>query len=60
MAQVAIQGIHKAHLTVRDLERSIAFDDPDGHSLEFIALLDEPARPELGTMPLSQWRALHA
>lgn len=39
---------------------SVYFDDPDGHSLEYIALLDDPPRPELGTVPLSQWRALHA
>ena len=39
---------------------SVYFDDPDGHSLEFIALLDDPPRAELGTVPLSQWRALHA
>ena len=38
----------------------VYFDDPDGHSLEFIALLDDPPRAELGTVPLSQWRALHA
>jgi lactoylglutathione lyase len=37
---------------------SVFFDDPDGHSLEYIAVLDAPARPELGTMPLSRWRAL--
>lgn len=37
---------------------SVFFDDPDGHSLEYIAVLDEAARPELGTIPLSRWRAL--
>jgi hypothetical protein len=25
---------------------SVYFDDPDGHSLEYIALLPHPARPE--------------
>jgi lactoylglutathione lyase len=37
---------------------SVFFDDPDGHSLEYIALLDEAPRPELGVIPLSRWRAL--
>ena len=27
---------------------SVYFDDPDGHSLEFICMLDEAPRPELG------------
>ncbi|WP_439580661.1 VOC family protein [Elioraea sp.] len=39
---------------------SVYFDDPDGHSLEYIALLDDPPRPHLGTLPLSAWRRLHA
>ncbi|WP_225766701.1 VOC family protein [Inquilinus sp. Marseille-Q2685] len=37
---------------------SVFFDDPDGHSLEFIASLPEPPRPELGVMSLSRWRML--
>ena len=40
---------------------SVYFDDPDGHSLEYIAILPEAPRPEIpGTMPLSAWQALHA
>ena len=35
---------------------SVYFDDPDGHSLEFIAMLPEPPRPELGMVTLSVWR----
>lgn len=35
---------------------SVYFDDPDGHSLEFIAMLDEQPRPALGRMPWSEWR----
>jgi catechol 2,3-dioxygenase-like lactoylglutathione lyase family enzyme len=35
---------------------SVYFDDPDGHSLEFIAMLPEPPRPELGMVALSAWR----
>jgi lactoylglutathione lyase len=29
--------------------------DPDGHLLEYLAMLDEPARPELGIVSCSQW-----
>ena len=35
---------------------SVYFDDPDGHSLEFIAMLPEPPRPHLGITTLSAWR----
>ena len=35
---------------------SVYFDDPDGHSLEFISMLDEEPRPELGRVPWSEWR----
>lgn len=38
---------------------SVYFDDPDGHSLEYIAMLPEAARPDLDRMPLSRWRAMH-
>lgn len=38
---------------------SVYFDDPDGHALEFIAMLPDAPRPDLGTMPLSQWRAMN-
>lgn len=37
---------------------SVYFDDPDGHSLEFISLLPDEPRPDLGIVPLSQWRAI--
>ena len=36
---------------------AIYFDDPDGHLLEYIAILDEPPRPELGIASLELWRA---
>jgi len=40
---------------------SVYFDDPDGHSLEYIALLPEPARPDMaGVIPLSEWNAMQA
>ena len=32
------------------------FTDPDGHSLEYLAILPEPPRPDLANMPLSQCR----
>jgi lactoylglutathione lyase len=35
---------------------SVYFDDPDGHSLEFISMLDEPPRPDLGFVSWSEWR----
>jgi catechol 2,3-dioxygenase-like lactoylglutathione lyase family enzyme len=37
---------------------SVFFDDPDGHSIEFISMLPEPARPERGILSLSAWRQL--
>lgn len=35
---------------------SVYFRDPDGHSLEVLAMLDEPPRPDLGNIPLGEWR----
>jgi lactoylglutathione lyase len=29
--------------------------DPDGHLLEYLAMLDEPPRPEVGIVPWSEW-----
>lgn len=38
---------------------SVYFDDPDGHSLEYISVLPEASRPDIaGTMKLSDWRRL--
>jgi len=34
---------------------SVYFRDPDGHLLEYLAMLDEPARPERGIVTWSQW-----
>ncbi len=34
---------------------AIYFNDPDGHSLEFIAVLDGKARPELGIISYDAW-----
>lgn len=36
---------------------SVFFDDPDGHRLEFIAMLEGPSNPDWGWIPLSDWRA---
>jgi catechol 2,3-dioxygenase-like lactoylglutathione lyase family enzyme len=37
---------------------SVYFDDPDGHSLEFIAMLPDRPRPELGRVSWSEWRRM--
>jgi catechol 2,3-dioxygenase-like lactoylglutathione lyase family enzyme len=39
---------------------SVFFEDPNGHMLELIAMLDEPARREEGFVPLTKWRAQSA
>jgi lactoylglutathione lyase len=35
---------------------SVYFLDPDGNQLEFICMLPEPPRPELGVLAWSDWR----
>ena len=35
---------------------SVYFEDPDGHSLEYICMLDDTPRPDLVRVPLSVWR----
>ena len=68
----AVQGLRRAGLTPLDSgggkpidepivlcwmpAASVYFDDPDGHSLEFIAMLDEMPRPEFGRLSWSEWR----
>jgi lactoylglutathione lyase len=34
---------------------ALYFRDPDGHSLEYLAMLEGPSRPELGIVPWSEW-----
>jgi lactoylglutathione lyase len=34
---------------------AVYFRDPDGHQLEYLAMLDEPPRPELGIVTWSAW-----
>lgn len=36
---------------------SLFFRDPDGHLLEYLAMLDEAPRPDLGILPWSEWLA---
>jgi lactoylglutathione lyase len=34
---------------------AVYFRDPDGHLIEYLAMLEEPARPERGIIPWSDW-----
>jgi lactoylglutathione lyase len=34
---------------------AVYFRDPDGHLLEYIAMLEEPPRPDAGVVPWSEW-----
>jgi lactoylglutathione lyase len=34
---------------------ALYFRDPDEHSLEYLAMLEGPTRPELGIVPWSEW-----
>lgn len=36
---------------------AVYFRDPDGHLLEYLAMIDSPADPEQGIVPWSQWTA---
>jgi lactoylglutathione lyase len=36
---------------------ALYFHDPDGHLLEYLTMLDEEPRPDLGIVPWSEWRA---
>ncbi|MEA2743591.1 MAG: hypothetical protein QOF90_1068 [Acetobacteraceae bacterium] len=38
---------------------SVYFDDPDGHSLEYICMLPDRPRPDLTVINLSEWRAMN-
>jgi catechol 2,3-dioxygenase-like lactoylglutathione lyase family enzyme len=39
---------------------SVYFKDPDGHSLEFIAMLPEAPQPAMQRTMFSEWNKLHA
>ena len=49
----------QTHLTVSDLEwmpaAAVYFRDPDGHLIEYLAMLDEPACPSRGIVAWSRW-----
>src|SRR5262245_9045021 len=34
---------------------AVYFRDPDGHLLEYLAMLDDEPRPDLGIVPWSEW-----
>jgi lactoylglutathione lyase len=34
---------------------AVYFRDPDGHLIEYLAMLDQPPRPEAGIVPWSEW-----
>ena len=36
---------------------AVYFEDPDGHLLEYLAMLDDPPRPDAGIVPWSEWSA---
>ncbi len=36
---------------------AVFFEDPDGHSLEYLSMLPGPARPDLGQVAWSTWSA---
>ena len=36
---------------------AVYFRDPDSHLLEYLAMLDEPARPDVGIVTWSDWSA---
>jgi lactoylglutathione lyase len=35
---------------------AVYFEDPDGHMLEYLAMLDEPPRPDAGITTWSRWK----
>lgn len=37
---------------------SIYFSDPDGHSLEFISMLPDEPKPDLGVISWDEWEAM--
>ncbi|MDQ2786068.1 MAG: VOC family protein [Chloroflexota bacterium] len=37
---------------------AVYFSDPDGHSLEFISMLPDQPRPEIGVVTWPKWQAL--
>ena len=67
----AVRKLKAADIVPRDFERrpteepvvlawmpaaALYFDDPDGNLLEFIAMLPDEPRPELGILRWSEWK----
>ncbi|MGM9477658.1 VOC family protein [Pedobacter sp. GSP4] len=48
-------GNHKPMVFAWMPALAIYFNDPDGHALEFIAILDGEAKPELGVISYDDW-----
>jgi hypothetical protein len=38
---------------------AIYFRDPDGHALEFVAMLPDESRPEVNVVSWDEWQRLH-
>lgn len=38
---------------------SIYFSDPDGHILEFLSMLPDEPKPEMGVVSWEEWESLH-
>jgi lactoylglutathione lyase len=36
---------------------AVYFRDPDDNQIEYLAMLDEPSRPDLGVVPWTQWKS---
>ncbi len=70
--QQSVPFLHARGLTGRDFDDekeepfvfgwmpaiAIYFRDPDGHSLEFIAMLPDEPQPEVGRVSWAQWQVL--
>lgn len=69
----AVDDLRAANITPRDFNDasgeapcviawmpalSLFFRDPDGHSLEFISMLPDPPRPDLGVVAWSAWQEM--
>ena len=37
---------------------AVYFRDPDGHMLEYLAMLEVPPRPDVGIVPWTEWAKL--
>lgn len=69
----AVDDLRAANITPRDFNGAsnetpcvigwmpaiaVYFSDPDGHSLEFISMLLDPPRPDLGVVPWLTWQEI--